>query len=213
MRYDGREMDADQRLRSPRGQGAHLADVILDAADALLTETGDVDAVSIAKIAAAIHRSQPSVYLHFADKATLIRAVCERTFERLGAYIDRDLVGVDVAWERLDRRARAYVRFAVEHPEHYRLLFTPQGNSAASTGDDLVRLSGYAGLAGLRNDITAAIAAGQLVEGDPGLLTLAMWSAVHGVASLLVTHPNASWPTELLDQVLANHALGLVPRS
>jgi AcrR family transcriptional regulator len=195
--------------RLPRGEGAKLADAILDAADELLTASGSVGAVSMAKIADAVHRTQPSIYAHFPDKATLIRAVCERTFQRLGEYLDTELVDVHDPWERLDRRARAYVRFAVDHPEHYRLLFAPSSTDASSH-DDLQRLRGYAGLAGLRADIETAMANGSMVPGDPDLLTLAMWSSVHGVASLLVTHPNAAWPDTLLDQVLANHAVGLV---
>jgi AcrR family transcriptional regulator len=188
--------------------------MILEAADRLLTASGDVEAVSMAKIADAVGRTQPSVYAHFADKAALITAVCERTFQRLGDYIEADLGGVIDPWDRLDRRARAYVRFAVAHPEHYRLLFSPSARADDSGAKgDLERLSGYAGLVGLRADVAAAIEAGRMVDGNPDVLTLAMWSAVHGLASLFVAHPNANWPPELLDQVLANHALGLTPRA
>lgn len=199
--------------RLPRGEGARLAETILDAADELLSSSGSVDGVSMAKIAHAVHRSQPSIYAHFADKAALIRAVCERTFRRLGEHLDTELAGIDDPWERLDRRARAYVQFAVAHPEHYRLLFTPPvGPADRDDGDDLQRLRGYAGLAGLRDDVCAAILNGTMTPGDPDLLTLAMWSSVHGVASLLVTHPRADWPEGLLDQVLVGDAVGLMPR-
>ena len=95
-------MSAASEDRLARGEGGKLRALILDATDTLLAGTGDVTAVSMAKIARAVKRTEPTVYAHFADKAALIEAVCERTFERLGATTDAALEGIDDPWARLD---------------------------------------------------------------------------------------------------------------
>jgi AcrR family transcriptional regulator len=204
-------MSAATEDRLARGEGGKLRSLILDAAGTLLADTGDVTAVSMAKIARAVKRTEPTVYAHFADKASLIEAVCERTFERLGATTDEALAGLDDPWARLDVRARVYVAFATRHPEHYRLLFSTRARVGGDR-DELDRLTSYAGFAGLRSDVAACIEAGTMAHTDPDLVALSMWSSVHGIASLLVTHPTATWPSGLLDQMLSIHATGLLAR-
>lgn len=203
-------MSAATEDRLARGEGGKLRGLILDAADALLADTGDVTAVSMAKIARGVKRTEPTVYAHFADKAALIEAVCERTFERLGTATDAALAGVDDPFARLDVRARVYVEFATRHPEHYRLLFSTRRRSGDP--DELGRLTAYAGFAGLRADVAACIEAGTFAHTDADIVALSMWSSVHGIASLLVTHPTAKWPDGLLDQMLQIHATGLLRR-
>lgn len=204
-------MSAATEDRLARGEGGKLRGRILDAADSLLDETGDVNAVSMAKIARAVKRTEPTVYAHFADKASLIEAVCERTFERLGTATDAAVNGLDDPWARLDVRARVYVAFATQHPEHYRLLFSTTRRNA-ETRDELARLTSYAGFAGLCADVSACMERGTMAGGDPGLVALSMWSSVHGIASLLVAHPAAKWPPQLLDQMLHIQATGLLVR-
>ncbi len=204
-------MSAATEERLARGEGGKLRGLILDAADALLDATGDVAAVSMSKIARAVKRTEPTVYAHFADKASLIEAVCERTFERLGTSTDAALDGLDDPWARLDVRARTYVEFATQHPEHYRLLFSTSRRSSDDR-DELGRLTSYAGFAGLRADVAACMEDGTMTQGDPDLVALSMWSSIHGITSLLVTHPTAKWPPGLLDQMLHIHATGLLAR-
>jgi AcrR family transcriptional regulator len=211
VEHDEAEMSAATQGRFARGEGGKLRGLILDAADALLDATGDVSAVSMSKIARAVKRTEPTVYAHFADKASLIEAVCERTFERLGTTTVAALDGVEDPWARLDVRARVYVEFATQHPEHYRLLFS----TARRTDDDrdeLDRLTSYAGFTGLRADVTACIEQGTMAHADVDLVALSMWSSIHGITSLLVTHPSAKWPPGLLDQMLHIQATGLLSR-
>jgi len=65
-----------RRRRAPRGQGRKLREEILAAAERLLRETGDQEAVSIRAVADAVGVTPPSIYLHFADKTDLIFAIC-----------------------------------------------------------------------------------------------------------------------------------------
>ena len=74
---------APRRSRSRRGEGEHLRDEILAAAERILIETNDQSALSIRAIAAAVGVTPPSIYLHFADRNDLVFAVCERHAEQL----------------------------------------------------------------------------------------------------------------------------------
>ena len=66
-----------RRSRSKRGEGESLRGEILDAAEAILNETGSADKVSTRAVAQRVGCSSPSIYLHFPDRAQLIFAVCE----------------------------------------------------------------------------------------------------------------------------------------
>ena len=63
---------ASRRTRARRGEGERLREEILDAAERLLIETGNRDAVSIRAVAEAVGVTPPSIYLHFADKTELL---------------------------------------------------------------------------------------------------------------------------------------------
>ena len=122
---------APHRSRARRGQGELLHDEILDAAEALLVTTGDEDSVSIRAIAQAVGVTPPSIYLHFPDKETLLFAVCARQFDRFDEVMAAAAVPATDPVDELRRRGEAYVRFGLEHPEAYRIMF--MGQSTLST--------------------------------------------------------------------------------
>lgn len=181
------------RARSPRGSGAALHDEILFAAADLLAETGSEDAVSVRAVADRVGVSVPAIYLHFAGKQELLDAVCDHVFESLDAALEQAGVGVSSPVERLRAFGTAYVKFAVAHPEHYRLvLMTNRGISSEPSPE--VAASRQAGLERLVGGIAAAQAAGAMEPGDPMMIALVFWASVHGIASLLIARPTIPWP-------------------
>ena len=80
------------------------------------------------------------------------------------------------------------------------------------TGSAADRLSGYTGFAGLLADLELVASSGRWAVDDVQLTALALLSAVHGVASLLVAHPTLDWPPDLLDEVLRAWATGMLRR-
>src|SRR5918997_6228755 len=111
------------RRRAKRGEGDLLRADILAAAEQLLIQTGDEGAVSIRAIADAAGVTPPSIYLRFADKTELLAAVCEARFQDFDRYLEEATAGIDDPLEAIRARGRAYVRFGLENPEHYRILF------------------------------------------------------------------------------------------
>ena len=202
-----------RRARARRGEGEKLREQILAAASRLLVETGDEDAVSIRAVAEAVGVTPPSIYLHFADKTELVFAVCERYFDELDRMSESAAAGSDDPVESLILRGRAYIRFGLENPEPYRVIFMrkPTDTPQPWQYEKIVSSSAFGHLL---QAVTAAIDSGRL-EGDPMLVSISLWSAVHGITSLLISKPGFPWPeTErVIDEVLQRAVFGVVPRT
>lgn len=175
-----------------------LRNKILDAARALFVEQG-FDSVSMRKIAEAIEYSPTALYFHFKDKQELMTELCRRDF---GALAQRavELRQVADPIERIAALGRGYIRFALEHPNHYRLMFmTPFGaHIPQPTDEDLKNKNDptQSAYAVLRHAVNEAIAAKRFkahLNDDVELIVQTFWAAVHGVASLQIAKANDPW--------------------
>ena len=201
-----------KRARAPKGQGEKLRAQILDATTDLLVETGSEEAVSIRAVADRVGVTPPSIYMHFADKNELIFAVCEKHFAELDARIEEaGREGAD-ALDSLRRRGRAYIQFGLDHPEHYRILFMSKPADAPE-GFQEERLKRTAAFDHLVDAVREVIDEGP-IEGDPVQVAVCLWSAGHGITSLLIAHPHFPWPDieETIDLILFTQMFGLVRR-
>jgi AcrR family transcriptional regulator len=180
------------RPRSRRGEGETLRADLLDATERLMIETGRADAVSIRAIAQAVGVTPPSIYLHFPDKESLIFAVCERHFETFDSVIERAGASTDDPVESLRRRGRAYVRFGLENPEPYRILFMTHADGAQRP--DALTGAGARAFQHLVEAIQRAIDAGAFRQVDPLLAATGVWTAFQGVTSALISMPEFPWP-------------------
>ncbi|MGH2673230.1 MAG: TetR/AcrR family transcriptional regulator [Actinomycetota bacterium] len=202
-----------RRARARRGEGDKLREQILEAASRLLVQTGDEDAVSIRAVAEAVGVTPPSIYRHFADKNELIFAICERYFDELDRLTNEGAGGSGDPIESLMLRGRAYVRFGLENPEPYRVIFMRRASDTPLPWqvEKILNASAFGNLLG---DVRRAIDAG-LIEGDPMLVSISLWSAVHGLTSLLISKPRFPWPEVevLVDQVARSALYGVVVRS
>jgi AcrR family transcriptional regulator len=186
------------RERNPHGEGARLRDELIAAAGRLLAGDSDVEALSLRGVAREAGVAAPSVYLHFASKKELLRAVVGSHFAALQRAIE---TGVDSGYDpasRLLAGCLAYCRYAVEQPRSYEFLFdTPRPDW---------KDSGFAGSPGaaafqtLVDGVRVCITAGVARPGDPFRVATDIWSALHGTASLRRATTGFPWPP-LEDQV------------
>jgi AcrR family transcriptional regulator len=200
------------RRRNPKGQGGRLRDELIDAAAAILAETGDELGLSLREVARRAGVSSPSVYLHFADKDELLAAVVTDRFASLAETIATAVERApDSAADRLRAGCRAYVGLAIDDPGTYRVLFG--GRTAADLGAD-VREQTMAPFHALVDGIAAAQRSGAVRSGDPFRMAVAVWAALHGIATLRQARPHFGWPRvdELIDDAL-EALLGLAPAS
>jgi AcrR family transcriptional regulator len=180
---------SSRRHRAARGQGEALRGEILAAARDLLAETGNQDAVSVRAVAERVGVTTPSIYLHFKDKDDLLDAVCAEVFEALGVALSEAAAQGVSPLERLMAQGRAYVHFALDRPEHYRLAFMVSGEPRSV--DDVLSTSCFTQLL---ETVQECIDTGIFPDG-PGSVRLALdlWSSAHGLASLLIYKPWFPW--------------------
>lgn len=191
------------RTRARRGDGDLLREEILHAATQLLVETGSEDAVSIRAIADSVGVSPPSIYLHFPDKETLVFAVCERQFESLDAFLEAEGAQASDPLDELARRGAAYVRFGLERPEAYRIMFMGQSHNVDRQIDTVEK----AGATAFEHHVAAvqrARDAGVLrPDVDVTQAAIFLWTGMHGITSLLISLSTFPWgDTETLLQGL-----------
>jgi AcrR family transcriptional regulator len=166
----------------------------LAAAERLLIETGDEQAVSIRAVADAVGVTPPAIYLHFADKRELIFEVCAASFAELDRLSEEAAARSSVPTESLRLRGRAYVQFGIDHPEQYRVLFMRRPAATPDVFDD-ERLRTAACFDHLVDAVRDCIDGGDLPAGaDPFVVAVELWALVHGITSLLISKPHFSWP-------------------
>jgi AcrR family transcriptional regulator len=178
-----------RRQRARRGSGDRLREEILDAATDLLLQMGNEKAVSIRSVAQRVRVTPPSVYLHFAAKDELMNAVCARHLERLGKVMLQAATDHTSTIDGLRAQGRAYVRWALDNPEMYRIAVMGHGQP----DNDVDRALKSCVSAHLCTSIQALMTEGIYPQGDPADVALKLWAAAHGVASLLVSRPFLPW--------------------
>ncbi|HUR95616.1 MAG TPA: TetR/AcrR family transcriptional regulator [Gemmatimonadales bacterium] len=168
-------------------KGYHHGDLrsaLIHTALGMVTEEGAWD-FTLREVARRAGVSHMAPYNHFEDKSALLAEVAALGFESLRQTLEAAARGQPrSARQAFGDIAAAYVRFGVEHPSHYRLMFSPE----------LAEKARYpvleAATAGACAVLTGALERGQ-ASGDARRMArrdqaLAAWSLVHGLTTLLI---------------------------
>ena len=200
-----------KRRRAPRGSGEQLRDEILDATTELLLETGHEKLVSIRSVAKRVGVTSPSIYLHFADKDALLDAVCARYFERLDEVMQEPARAYSATIDRLWAQGMAYVRFALQTPELYRIA--TMGESRQGSHVDLTLNS--SAFVHLQDSVQALIDEGIYPDGDATVMGLELLTVAHGIAALLISRPYLPFgdAEQFADRVLRSACCGRIVAS
>ena len=145
-----------------------LRPALLRAAGKVLEKRG-IGAISLRRLARLAGVSHNAPYRHFADREALLAAMAADGFAELEARL-KSTTGREIG--------EAYVRFALEHPQRFRLMF----------GGPL-RLERYAELraaAGRAYELLVAAIRAEPGIADAETAAAAAWSLVHGLAHLLL---------------------------
>jgi AcrR family transcriptional regulator len=94
---------------------------ILTAARDLVLEQGP-KGLSMRRVAARVGISATAIYRHYRDKSALLGAVVAQGFQVFASYLFRAREG-QTPLERLVLAGQHYLRFALEQPEYYQLIF------------------------------------------------------------------------------------------
>lgn len=193
--------DAGARAVNKRGEGSGLRREILDAAGALLAETTSAQAVTLRGIARRAGIAAPSIYPHFADRDAILDAVVSESFEDLAVAMRAATDPEAPAAELIRALSRAYLGFAAQSPGRYRVLFERSG--ANISADARTYPEGLVAFELLSSALRRAVAEGTSNSGDPSGDSAALWTALHGLATLPAATPGFPWPpiSGLLDQL------------
>lgn len=156
--------------------------LILDAAKQLFVREG-FDNVSMRRIAGAIDYSPAALYRYFKNKREILSTLRAEGFERF------------VAGQRLRARTCAdplvrlreggvdYVRFALDEPEYYQLMFCTDCTEVDLEGE--LAASSMESYALFRSTVEEAVNLGFFGETDADTVAFSLWSGTHGLAQLI----------------------------
>jgi AcrR family transcriptional regulator len=138
--------------------------------------------VSLRAVAREANIAPSAVYRHFKNKEALVEAVTKSAVERFAQSLWRAVAPLPVgSLERLAQLGREYINFALTHPADFAVLFSPTASGPRALED----LPGKGGFEILRQCVAEAMDAGVLKRADPALVSLLLWTRVHGIVHLL----------------------------
>lgn len=156
--------------------------IVAAARDAIAKE--GLERFSLRKLAGDLGVTAPALYAHVRGKEELIGAVAEAEFQRFMARLatveDADPL------TRIRADCRAYVSHARENPELFKLMFQfrpviterPRGDEFAAATQTFQRGSAA---------VQAAVDQGLFATDDALTAGLTIWTAVHGLVSLILS--------------------------
>ncbi len=161
------------RQRTPRGEGLHLREKLLNAAVEVIADTGDVTKVSVRTITKRAGVSPTALYLHFPDRDAIVDAAVDTGFAAFNDAIIGARDGEAEPWPRLSAMGVAYLDFAQCQPELYSVIFTARRPPSETEAVD--RDGAFAALVEAVTDCGGR---------DPHGSAVALWSCLHGYAML-----------------------------
>jgi len=182
---------ADSERRKPYHHGA-LNSALVEASIALAREGGP-DRGILREAARAAGVSHSAAYRHFADREALLAEVSRHARGELAAEMRRRVARAKGPRQRLRAVGTAYIDFALAEPGLFRTAFTSHPATSPAADQDRAD-TGSAGAGADPFDILGEVldqcqAAGLLnPDRRPGA-EIAVWSAVHGLANLLLDGP------------------------
>lgn len=196
-------MPVQKRQRNQRGEGSRLREELIEAAMRIL-DRSPATVLSLRMVAKEAGVAAPSVYAHFTDAQHLTTEIVRECWRQLGEEMAAALTCALSASAQTDARVAlkvqlcAYVRYAMERPSRYQLLFAMQPIDTNETHalpalvqpafrkvrDCLDDIRGQGGTMPGADTFGAALMILSLVHGRIALAQLAPWRQGNDTAGL-----------------------------
>lgn len=157
---------------SPYHHG-NLRQALLEAALILLEREGEAG-LGLRDLARAVGVSPAAPYRHFDSRAALLEALAVTGFQRFAARMEE--VAAIEPENPMAAMGKTYVIFALQNPNLFRLMFSPQLKKDARPG---LRMAADMAFDTLRHVVGEDVGTGRIKA-------LAAWAKVHGLAVLLL---------------------------
>lgn len=160
------------RANSPYHHG-NLRQALLEAALTMLEQKGE-EGLGLRDLARAVGVSPAAPYRHFDSRAALLEALAVTGFQRFTARMEA--VAASEPERPKAAMGKTYVVFALQNPNLFRLMFSPQLKKDGRPG---LRFAADAAFETLRHVIGGDLEIGRI-------RAFAAWAKVHGLAVLLL---------------------------
>ena len=161
-----------------------VKDLILSAAREIFLKEG-YENTSIRKIATAIEYSPGTIYHHFKDKNELLLALHDKAFECKIEALFLSVQNIADPLERLKATGRSYLRYGLDNPQDYELMFILSCTMEALAVKEEFWQDGAQSINMLKENIRECMEAGYFRKDlNPDEISLILWSQVHGLVSL-----------------------------
>ncbi|HVU12612.1 MAG TPA: TetR/AcrR family transcriptional regulator [Phototrophicaceae bacterium] len=186
-------MTRQQRLREGsqkrrEQQKEDLSQLILKAAGEIFLRRG-YEGFSLRQVAEEIGYSPGTIYLYFANKDDLLRALAHQGFDDFSRMLETVSASSADPLDRMIALWRGYVVFGLQNPAFYRLIFMERPdffvNDQAENAPKWEEA--FAIWSSVMND---AVRAGKIRADDPVKTSDAIWSALHGIVALANRMPD-----------------------
>jgi AcrR family transcriptional regulator len=147
-------------------------------------EKGGAAALTLRSVGEKLGVSRTALYRHFADKSALLAAVATEGFRTLRHETQHAWDAQGGGRKGLEAMGEAYVRFAVAHPSHYRVMFGGYVRNAAPDSD--LAAEGAGAFQVLVDAIVSQQQDGLVQADNPLALAQYIWANVHGIAMLAI---------------------------
>lgn len=162
---------------------------------AILKAAGDqflkhgYEGFSMRRIAEQIGYSPGTIYLYFDKKDDLLRALANEGFGDFSRTLEAAYASTDDPLERMVALGRGYIRFGLENPAFYRLIFMERPDFFVHEAFE--NAPNWEGAFHIwRNILEDAIRAGKIRADDPLKTSDAIWSVLHGIVALANRMPD-----------------------
>jgi AcrR family transcriptional regulator len=169
-----------RRARTKRAyHHGNLRQDLVTAALDIINKSG-LEALTLRAVGQRLGVSQAAPYRHFASKEALLAAVAADGFATLLEQVRRAMAAAGTGpVQRYEAIATAYMRFALAHRDHFRVMYGPRLDS-----EEVAVPERRAAFALLTEAIEACQSAGLARPGPARVIAIEAWSYAHGLATL-----------------------------
>ena len=156
-----------------------LREAVLRRAIEVITDEGPHN-FSLRSLASDLGVSHTAPRHHFGDRQGVLNAIAAEGFTGLA----NSLSAVGQSGGTFLDQGVAYVTYAIEHPAHFQVMFTP---SLLDENDESLAAAREATFAQLRAGVDSMSSSADATIEDAGAAVIAAWALVHGIATLGLT--------------------------
>lgn len=193
---------------------SELRNKILEEAIGIVYREGPAR-VTMRSLAEKLGYSSATIYLHFENKEELLKEIALHGFDRLSEEME-SIAGITDLFAALKEAGRRYIRFGLDHPELYRLMFQENTLSSFSTRYSVEELqSAFRVWALVRSLYARGIESGAFRLSDPDRELAISWATVHGYVQLVTGErlavDRAAWAAEIADAIVDDRVRAVRP--